>query len=229
MNWHKRLTQAREAANIKKSAFAKAVGVSAPTVTDWENGETKMIEGANLVKVCSVLGITAAWLIDGDENVSSSNLQIPGARRVIVAEEGDVNFFDIPKVKVVVRAGVTGFQTVPEIFDGSTLTVPRQWIDRKRLVASSLIAMTVTGDSMDPRLCDGDLVVVNTDDRKMQDGEVFVFNYDGEVVIKRLVKERGSWWLFSDNPDQAKFRPRGCTDGDCNIIGKVVRRETDHI
>lgn len=73
MNWHKRLTAAREAKGIKKSAFAKMVGVSPPTVTDWENGETKMIEGANLVKVCSLLGITSQWLIDGDESFSPAS------------------------------------------------------------------------------------------------------------------------------------------------------------
>jgi len=65
MDWHKRLTLAREAAGIKKTAFAKMAGVSAPSVTDWENGKTKMIDGANLVRVCYLLGITPQWLIDG--------------------------------------------------------------------------------------------------------------------------------------------------------------------
>jgi transcriptional regulator with XRE-family HTH domain len=69
MNWHKRLTIARERKGLKKSAFAKLAGVSAPTVTDWENGDTKMIEGSNLVKVCEVLEITAEWLINGLEDV----------------------------------------------------------------------------------------------------------------------------------------------------------------
>lgn len=65
MTWHKRLTTAREAKGIRKSAFAKMVGVSPPTVTDWENGDTKMIEGANLVKVCDILEITPEKLIYG--------------------------------------------------------------------------------------------------------------------------------------------------------------------
>jgi transcriptional regulator with XRE-family HTH domain len=78
MNWHKRLTAAREAKGIKKSAFAKLVGVSAPTVTDWENGDTKMIEGANLIKVCDILGIAPEQLIYGkDSNTPKSTVQVP--------------------------------------------------------------------------------------------------------------------------------------------------------
>lgn len=66
MNWHRRLTQARTAKNIRKSALARMVGVSAPTVTDWENEDTGMINGANLMKVCLVLDITPEWLITGE-------------------------------------------------------------------------------------------------------------------------------------------------------------------
>lgn len=66
MNWHIRLTTARTAKNIRKSALAKMVGVSAPTVTDWENKETGMIKGANLMKVCVALDISPEWLITGE-------------------------------------------------------------------------------------------------------------------------------------------------------------------
>ncbi|MGV7210472.1 helix-turn-helix transcriptional regulator [Oxalobacteraceae bacterium A2-2] len=154
---------------------------------------------------------------------------IPGALRVVVADPSDPNFYHIPKVQLIVRAGFAGFETVPEIYDGSVLSLNKNWVDRKGLHPSKLVALSVTGDSMEPNLYDGDIVIVNTADTKMKDGEVFVFNYDGEAVIKRLVKERGEWWLFSDNADQTRHRPKGCRAGECLIIGRVVRRETDRI
>lgn len=76
MTWHIRLTQAREAKGIKKSALAKLIGVSAPTVTDWENGETKKIEGDNLIKVCAQLEISPEWLLNGKESLASLNRKI---------------------------------------------------------------------------------------------------------------------------------------------------------
>ncbi len=152
-----------------------------------------------------------------------------GAHAVVIADPGDPNFYHIPKVQLILRAGFAGFETVPEIYDGSVLSVNKNWVDRKGLHPSKLVALTVTGDSMEPNLYEGDLVIVNTADTQMKDGEVFAFNYDGEAVIKRLVKERGQWWLFSDNADQTRHRPKGCASGECIVVGRVVRRETDRI
>lgn len=68
-DWKVRLKQAREAKELNKTAFAKAVGVSNPTVTDWEksvaDGGIKEITGIKLMKVCLVLGISTHWLYYG--------------------------------------------------------------------------------------------------------------------------------------------------------------------
>lgn len=66
-DWKTRLKQVRAVKFPKKTDFAKAVGVSSATVTDWEklaeDGGIKEITGLNLMKVCSVLGIAPAWLL----------------------------------------------------------------------------------------------------------------------------------------------------------------------
>ena len=161
--------------------------------------------------------------------VPSGRSEVPGAMRVVIDDPDDANFYHIKKVKLQLRAGVTGFQTIPDIYDGDTISLRKNWVDRGGMHPNNLLALTVAGESMEPNLYEGDIVVVDTAEKTMKDGAVYAFNYDGESVIKRLVKERGEWWLFSDNPDQAKHRPKGCRDGDCGIIGRVVRRETDHI
>lgn len=68
MNWNQRLQQARTAAGISKAEVAKRVGVSPPTVTDWESGEIKKIDGENLLRVCSVLGVAPDWLMFGSDH-----------------------------------------------------------------------------------------------------------------------------------------------------------------
>ncbi|MBL8248211.1 MAG: helix-turn-helix domain-containing protein [Candidatus Competibacter sp.] len=42
-----------------------AVFVSRPAVTQWETGETKTLEGENLVRVAGALGVTTEWLLYG--------------------------------------------------------------------------------------------------------------------------------------------------------------------
>jgi phage repressor protein C with HTH and peptisase S24 domain len=231
MNWHRRLTAAREARNIKKSAFAKLVGVSAPTVTDWESGQTKMIEGANLMRVCAALAISPTWLLEGTGEMADGTAaaRLTGAGQVVVAEEGDPDFYQIPKVKLELQAGITGFQTIPDIYDGSKLSVAKNWVDRNGYFPDNLIALSIKGESMEPNLYQGDQVIVNTGDTRMEDGAVFAVNYEGEAVIKRLVRDRGEWWLASDNPDQRKYNRKSCRNGECIIVGRVVRRETDRI
>ncbi|WP_229205961.1 S24 family peptidase [Duganella sp. Leaf126] len=153
----------------------------------------------------------------------------PGAVPVRIVDADDPDFYMIPKVKLRLSAGITGFQTIPEIHDGSTLMVAKNWVDRNRYVPGQLLAISVKGESMEPNLYEGDQVIVNTGDTKIEDGGVYAVNYEGEAVIKRMTRDRGEWWLTSDNRDQQKYRPKGCRDGECIIIGRVVKRETNHI
>jgi len=162
--------------------------------------------------------------------LSSNDIQrlLPGAMPVAIIEEGDPNFYAIPKVKLQLSAGVSGFQTVPEIHDGATLAMPKNWVDRNGYNPSQLIAVTVKGESMEPNLYEGDLVVVNTADVRPVDGHVYAVNYEGEAVIKRLEKDGPVWYLTSDNP-APRYRKKSVRDGHTIIVGRVVRRETDRI
>ncbi len=65
MNWNRRVTQLRTARGLSKAEFARLVGVSGPTVTDWENGVIKTLAGENLLKVSAVLECTPEWLLTG--------------------------------------------------------------------------------------------------------------------------------------------------------------------
>jgi len=232
MNWNDRLTKARIAKNIKKIDFAKMLGVSPSAVTQWENGTTSKLEGENLIAACAALDIAPSWLLHGTGEMNPSNSlnleNIPGAMPVVISDDSS-EFYQIAKVQLKLQAGITGFQTEPDRRDGGTRGVPRSWADRKGFDPARLIALEIKGESMEPKLFAGDLVIVNTADTVRKDGEVYAFNYDGEAVIKRLVRERGEWWLFSDSTDQVKFRPKSCRENECIIIGRIVKKESEHI
>lgn len=152
-----------------------------------------------------------------------------GYREVIVADSNSPEFYQIPKVQLRLSAGMTGFQTVPEIYDGSKVSVSKNWVDRNGFTPGKLLALTVKGESMEPNLYADDVVIVNTGDTKIVDGSVYAVNYEGEAVVKRMERDSGEWWLSSDNPDQQKYRRKRCRDGECIVVGKVVKRETERI
>ena len=150
-------------------------------------------------------------------------------RRVHASGADDPSQTQIMKVRLRVQAGITGFQVEPEHYDGETQGVPTKWILKEGLSRDALLAITVRGERMEPALYEGDVIVVNTRDTTLTDGAVYVVNYEGEVVVKRMMRDAGQWWLTSDNADQRKFHRKLCKGAECLVIGKVVRKESTHI
>lgn len=68
--WNARITIARNAKGWTKSKLASEVGVSNPTVSDWESGEIKKIEADNLLKICDALQIRPRWLQYGEGSMN---------------------------------------------------------------------------------------------------------------------------------------------------------------
>ncbi|TFU25617.1 peptidase S24 [Thermus tengchongensis] len=64
-----------------------------------------------------------------------------------------------------------------------------------------LFAVRVKGDSMEPTLRDGDIVVFWTGGAPEPGRIVAVHVHWDGVIVKRLQRYNGSWYLYSDNPD----------------------------
>lgn len=82
MKWNQRLTQAREAKNLSKSALARLLKISAPTMTHWESGEIESIKGENLMKLCRTLEITEDWLMNGQPPMRPGPATLPHSMQV---------------------------------------------------------------------------------------------------------------------------------------------------
>jgi phage repressor protein C with HTH and peptisase S24 domain len=127
------------------------------------------------------------------------------------------------------QAGVTGYSIEfyedikPPIFFHAT------WFHANGYKPKKLVACKIKGDSMEPRLFAGDVVIINTDDNTPIDGKVFAVNYEGELVIKRLIRDGGQWYLSSDNPDKTRHPNKICTADICITIGRVVYRQSSEI
>lgn len=147
--------------------------------------------------------------------------------RVDAAQPGDPRLTLIPKVRLCLTAGISGFAVEAEEYEGATTAVPTDWLVQRGYSASNLVAIQIRGESMEPTFYEGDLVVLNTADTRPTDGGVFAINYEGEPVVKRMSRDAGEWWLTSDNPDQRKFHRKICRGDACLVIGRVVRRETE--
>lgn len=178
-------------------------------------------------RLMEVVGYVKA---EGEVEASNSLPELPpGFMRVRAADQDDPSMTQIRRVKIKVQAGITGFQVEPEDYDGETQGVPTKWILKEGLSRDALVSTTVRGESMEPALYDGDVIVVNTRDTKPVSGAVYVVNYEGEAIVKRMLRDAGQWWLTSDNADQRKYHRQLCKGAECIVIGRVVRKESTHI
>lgn len=135
----------------------------------------------------------------------------------------------IRRVKLRLQAGVNGFAIEPDDSDGMPIFFRSDWLQQRGFKPYNLIAIKVMGQSMEPNLYPDDMVVINTADTEPKDGKVFAVNYEGEPVIKRMVRDGGTWWLSSDNPDQRRFPRKECTEGSCIIVGQVIHKQSEQI
>ena len=132
-------------------------------------------------------------------------------------------------VRLKLQAGVSGFAVEPIDDDGPPIFFRNDWLRQRGYKPYNLLALKIGGMSMIPTLWPDDMVVVHTADTEPKDGEVYAVNYEGESVIKRMKRERGSWWLSSDNADKARYPDKECLEGSCFVIGHVIHRQSERI
>lgn len=70
--------------------------------------------------------------------------------------------------------------------------------------AEEAFLVQAKGDSMAPRINHGDLVIARRNN-DVESGRVVVCVNDGEALIKKLVKERNRYILYSTNPKHPPF------------------------
>lgn len=206
----------------------KKVGVPQPTIHRILTGESTDPRTKTLLPLADYFKVSVADLRDRDLQEERSHGLKPGSfAKVVAAGEQDASVVHIKKVKLRLSAGIMGYQVEPENYEGATLTVPSAWIESRGYVPEKLIAIRVRGESMEPTLYQDDLVIINTADAAVVDGQVYAVNYEGEPVIKRLTRDAGRWWLTSDNSDQRKYHRKSCEGNECIIVGRVVKRESE--
>jgi phage repressor protein C with HTH and peptisase S24 domain len=229
----KRLYEAAEAlAGLKTQAeIARALNQSQQTVNNWE---ARGISKAGLLKAQSAIGCSATWLETGEPPMalaphladkgapafaaaSPDHPFLTDARGVRIGDEPDT--IPIRRVSLKLHAGVTGFETEPELEDGGVLHMPRAVIEAHRLAPHQLLAIRVRGQSMEPMMFEDDVVVVNTADKEPVSREIYAVNFNGEALVKQLLRRNNEWFLQSMNPD---FGPVNVRSGQCSIVGRVV-------
>ena len=225
MSLAQRLTNAMAIKGISQAELARACNVKPPSVHGWLSGKAKFLRGENLLLAAAALGVSQQWLATGEGAMQAD----AGSAPVAIDLDNNPDYPAIRRVRFRLSAGASGFGVdYSHSEDGAPIVFQRGWYEARGLKPCKLFAVKVANGSMEPGLHHDDTVVVNTDSVTPKDGVVFAVNYEGEMVIKRLMRDGGQWWLASDNQDQRRY-PRKICDEHSVLIGEIVHKQSERI
>lgn len=208
-----------------QSAVAKKINISPQTLYNWE---VRGVSHSAMVNLEREFGIPARWLIDG-EPIDMPGQQAPvNEPRATYTIEATNDVSAIHRYKFKANAGIHGIPIELDESPGHPIYFRNDWLKSRGFDPARLVALRVTGSSMEPTIYADDLVVINLADDTPRDGEVFLVSYEGEPGIKRLNRDGPDWMLMSDNADQKRYAPKRCTP-DTKVLGRVVYRQTERI
>lgn len=107
------------------------------------------------------------------------------------------------------------------------LEIPENVLADHGLRPGSIVGAKVRGDSMMPRLMDGDTILIDTSDRWPKDGQVYAIAVEGELRVKRILRPVGGHHIVitSDNKTDPTYRDETISAADferLRVIGRVV-------
>jgi phage repressor protein C with HTH and peptisase S24 domain len=204
-----RIRKTREYLGLSQKAISEKLGCSHQAWQGYEAGNN--LPGGKILHRLNILGISIDWLLTGRGSLTDS----------VAGVEHDDSLAFIPQVEAQLAAGHGSFNDRLQIRDYIPFT--RTYLQRRlgRSTMDGLTILEVNGDSMEPTISDGSLVMVDQMDQDVS-GSIMAFVFEDCAYIKRLQKFPGGIDVVSDNKD---FYPphqiRNAELDQLNIIGRV--------
>lgn len=205
-----RIRTARENKDLDQISLAMKVDVAARTLQRWEKGE-QVPDSNFLLRLAGSTGVRPEWLLTGEGEMYPS---LPPRGKIIPLhrEHGlkKVSLVDIPLLSSV-PAGKTAAMFHPDYVE--------RYVTVDNVKDPSAFALVVKGDSMSPRIEDGDIVVVSPHNEP-RSGDICVVRVNDEDVLKKVKIEGNYVHLIPLNPD---FEPVTVKKRDVMFVWKVVK------
>jgi transcriptional regulator with XRE-family HTH domain len=206
-----RLQEALDRRGLTPPDLIRGAKLAKGTIYNILNGTTspEKIWGATAKTICSYLGISSDWFLAGRGEMNQAMPAIDD---------------DMQAVQAYAHGIALGDGSMPgEYAEANRLLFRKSSLRNKGLLGRELEVYYGRGDSMEPRIRDGDAILVDRGDTDPKDGHVFVLEGPHGALAKRLTNIDGRWFFESDNKADPKWRKPVPLDGKdtYSIAGKV--------
>jgi len=221
---HDRISFRIRELNLKQADIVSRTGVSRGGVSAWVSGRN-IPTGDNLERLARALECSSQWLMFGGGNskpTSHSSLNIDSS---LLGEKPVHNFIEVPVYGAELSAGFGSSVESSEVVE--FYPIHDQILSNLDISSNDAAIVRVRGDSMEETLWSNDSVLVDTSVKKPTSGNIFAFEFEGELKVKRFERKIDTTWrIISDNTDKASFPDEIITPQtleSLNILGHVVR------
>lgn len=185
----------RVSRGYSQEQLGKLVGVQRAAVQKWECGAVQNLKRETMKRLSEVFNVPASSFVD-DEQPLSKGVLIP--------------------VLGYVRAGVP-IEAVEEILD-------YEEISQEQARTGEFFALKIKGDSMEPKISEGDVVIVRKQST-VENGELAVVLVNGDdATVKKFYRSNNGVKLVSTNPkyDPFFYTPTEVDSFPVSVIGRVI-------
>lgn len=192
-----RIKELRKQAALTQEKLAKMLSVTQANLSGWELDKWQPDQEA-LNKLADYFNVSVDYLLGRESSKASQS------RGVKIPVYGEI------------AAGIP-IEAIEDIIDFEEIT--------PELAASGeFLALSIKGDSMAPRIQNGDVVIIRRQEA-VENGDIAAVMVNGDsATLKRVKAESNGLWLLPLNPafDPIFYTKKECAEKPVRILGKMI-------
>ena len=207
-----RIEEFRERLHLSKSDFCARIGFPVKTYAHIAGRRHSKPSAELLAAIAAHLDVNLHWLLTGDAaGGQAGRVEVQGEHLVLIP------FYDV-------QASAGSGSLVQQERVRGRLAFRADWVHGELKVApESLALITATGDSMQPTIGHGDLLLLNVHETAVTGDAIYALQMQDVLLIKRVqLLVDGTLVIRSDNPAYAEQRVRLEEGASPRIVGRVV-------
>ncbi len=204
----RRIREARLQKEFDQATLSARIDVATRTIQRWEKGE-QVPDSNYLMRIAKITGVTPHWLLTGNGEMFQQNIE----RNIIPLPTGRYRKVDLVSVPLLssVPGGAPSLMFHPDHVE--------KYITVDDVNDPNAFALEVKGNSMAPRIEDGDVIIVSPK-LEAHSGDICVVRVIDEDTVKRIKIDPNFLHLIPLNPE---YEPIVIRKKDVAFIWRVVK------
>lgn len=208
-NLAQRIREARLAKGLDQAKLAAKLDIATRTLQRWEQDE-QVPDSHYLMRLAKATGVAPHWLLTGDGQQYAKTYAEPNVLPLPVNQYKKLKLVSLPLLSSV-PGGAPKFVFHPDYVE--------KYITVDDVNDPNAFALEVKGNSMAPRIEDGDIIVVSPK-LEGKSGDICVVRVNDEDTVKRVKLENEFVHLIPLNPE---YEPMAIRKRDVVFIWRVVK------